>query len=121
MSRWISTALVIALIALGGLAVGSSVMADGGDAVASADAHQLVADGALLLDVRTPREFDAGHIEGAVNIPVQELRARVDELGSTESPIVVYCRSGNRSHHAKMFLESQGFDQVHDLGSYRNW
>ena len=121
MSRWISTLLVVALIAIGGLVVGSSAFADGPEVVSGSEAQQLVSEGALLLDVRTPQEFNAGHIEGAVNIPVQELASRIAELGSPDRAVVVYCRSGVRSHQAELYLESQGFALVHDLGSYRNW
>jgi phage shock protein E len=121
MSRWISTSLIVALIALGGLAVGTAAFADGADVVTGSQAQELVADGAVLVDVRTPQEFNAGHIEGAINIPLHELRQRIDELGSPDEPIVLYCRSGNRSHQAEVYLEGQGFENVYDLGSYRNW
>ena len=84
-------------------------------------AEALAEDPPFIVDVRQPDEFAGGRIEGAVNIPIQEIRSRVDELGSPEGPIVVYCHSGNRSHQTKLFLESQGFERVYDLGSYRSW
>ena len=89
--------------------------------VPGADARQLVADGAMLLDVRTEREYQDGGIEGSVNIPVQELPGRMDELGAKDQPIVVYCQSGGRSAMAKRMLEGNGFTSVHDLGSIRAW
>ena len=121
MSRWISTSLIVALIALGAVVVGSSAFADGSEVVTGAEAQELVADGALLLDVRTPQEFNSGHIDGAVNIPIQEIRSRIAELGSPEGAIVVYCHSGVRSRQTKQYLESQGFESVYDLGSFRSW
>ncbi len=84
------------------------------------EAHQLVANGALLLDVRTREEFREHHLKGAVNIPVQELGARIGEAGSTERPVVVYCRSGGRSATAAAMLKAAGY-RVVDLGGIHNW
>ena len=78
-------------------------------------ARELVASGALLLDVRTPGEFAGGHIEGALNIPVQELGTRVSEVGPTSRPVVVYCRSGGRSCAAAGILSQAGYEVV-DVG-----
>lgn len=75
---------------------------------------------ALLVDVRTPAEYSAGHAEGAVNIPVSELGERLGELGAKDRPIAVYCRTGNRSGYAKRYLEGQGFTRVVDLGTLQN-
>ena len=82
-------------------------------------AHEWVNGGALLLDVRTPSEFAGRHVEGAVNIPVQELSQRVDELDAGRR-IVVYCKSGIRSRMARSVLERAGFE-VCDLGAMRHW
>jgi phage shock protein E len=83
-------------------------------------ARGLVKDGALLLDVRTPQEFGAGHLEGAQNIPVQALSARLAELDKAR-PIVLYCRSGARSGSAMGLLKSAGFAVVYDLGPMTAW
>lgn len=82
--------------------------------------RELVANGALLLDVRTPEEFNERHLEGAVNIPVQELVARVRELGAKVRPIVVYCRSGARSAAAASLMKTEGYE-VLDIGGIGNW
>lgn len=82
-------------------------------------ARALVAGGATLLDVRSEAEFAAGHIEGAVNIPVQNLEARVGEVPVAE-PVVVYCQSGGRASHAARMLGQAGYE-VHDLGSIAAW
>lgn len=63
----------------------------------SSSHRELVAHGALLLDVRTPAEFCEGHLAQAVNVPVQELPARICDVGPTSRPVVVYCRSGSSS------------------------
>jgi rhodanese-related sulfurtransferase len=89
--------------------------------ISGSDARQLVANGAVLLDVRSPEEFSGGHIDGAISIPIQELSGRMSELGDKTGEIVVYCQSGNRSAMAKRLLESNGFTSVHDLGGLRQW
>jgi phage shock protein E len=85
------------------------------------EARALVDQGALLVDVRSTEEFGGGHIEGAINIPIQELSDRTDELGDKTGQIVVYCQSGGRSAMAKRLLESRGFDKVSDLGGIGRW
>lgn len=82
--------------------------------------RELVANGALLLDVRTSEEFRAHHLDGAVNIPVQELGARLHELGAKDRPIVVYCRSGARSASAAQLMKGAGYE-VLDIGGIGNW
>jgi len=87
---------------------------------ASERAHELVGAGALLLDVRTRGEFASGHLQGAVNIPVQELGARSRELPGKDRPVVVYCRSGARSAAAAEELGRLGFS-THNLGPMSAW
>ncbi len=82
--------------------------------------RHLVAQGALLLDVRTPEEFHSGHVPQAVNIPVQELAYRLRECGPTRQPIVVYCRSGGRSASASQILKQAGYE-VRDIGPMTAW
>jgi rhodanese-related sulfurtransferase len=74
----------------------------------------------LLLDVRTPQEFAGGHLANAVNIPVEELEARLSEIPMGQ-PVVVYCRSGNRSADAASILNRAGYTQVLDLGGIIDW
>lgn len=74
----------------------------------------------LLVDVRTPEEFASGAIPGAVNIPLQELEQHLDEI-PTGSPVVVYCRSGNRSAQASAILRKAGYSRIYDLGGIRAW
>lgn len=82
-------------------------------------ARDLVADGAQFVDVRTPAEYSAEHLEGARNVPVGEIAARLSELDRAK-PVVVYCKSGGRSGRAAMLLSAEGFD-VHDLGPMSAW
>lgn len=89
--------------------------------VAPAQARELVQRGARLVDVRTPREFAAGHIEGAINLPLHDLDARSAELGDKTHSLVLYCRTGMRSGAARRKLRQQGFLQVNDLGAMKRW
>jgi rhodanese-related sulfurtransferase len=84
-------------------------------------ARELVACGAVLLDVRSPEEFRGGHVPGALNVPLHELAARLDAVGPRERAVVVYCRSGRRSAEAAQLLRRCGFRQVHDMGSMLEW
>jgi rhodanese-related sulfurtransferase len=74
----------------------------------------------LLIDVRTLEEFASGHIEGSVNIPVEEMPGRLDEIPG-DAPVVVYCRSGNRSAAAARILTEAGYAPVYDLGGIQDW
>jgi rhodanese-related sulfurtransferase len=74
----------------------------------------------LLIDVRTPEEFASGHIDGAVNIPVDSLQNRLNEVPD-DQPIVVYCRSGNRSATASQILAQAGYTHIYDLGGLNAW
>ncbi|WP_244147693.1 rhodanese-like domain-containing protein [Leptospira yanagawae] len=76
--------------------------------------------GALVVDVRTVAEFNAGHYPTAKNIPVDEVSKRVDEFGDKNQTIILYCASGGRSGSAKSFLESIGYKQVINAGGLSN-
>ncbi len=92
-----------------------------GDPSVGTEARRRVEAGATLVDVRTPEEFAAGHLPGAVNIPVGALEERLGELGPPATPLVVYCRSGARSGRAERLLKARGFQDVFDLGPMSAW
>jgi phage shock protein E len=73
--------------------------------------QEMVQNGTVV-DVRTHAEFMGGHVEGAINIPLQELMARVDEFKLLKAPVVLCCASGNRSGMATQVLQTQGVDCV---------
>jgi rhodanese-related sulfurtransferase len=77
----------------------------------------------VVLDVRTPAEFSDGHIPGAINIPHDELAARIAELETARDlDIVVYCGTGRRAAEALGVLEKQGFKRIYHLaGDYSRW
>lgn len=60
-----------------------------------------------VVDVRTPEEFRGGNVVGSINIPLQEIAERIDEIKLLKSPIVLCCASGNRSGQANRYLEMQ--------------
>ena len=84
-----------------------------------ADADSLPRDGSVtLLDTRTPGEYGRGHIEGFINIPVDDLRERLGEI-DRDKPVYVICQSGLRSYIACRILAGHGFDCYNFSGGYR--
>ncbi len=88
-----------------------------------AKAKQMIAGGALVLDVRTPDEFGGGHIATATNLPIDTFGDHlgdVDKLaaGDKTKPIVVYCAHGSRAARAKKALDSAGYTNVVNGGGY---
>jgi rhodanese-related sulfurtransferase/rubrerythrin len=74
-----------------------------------------------LLDVRQPKEYEAGHIPGAVLVPLPELSDRLSEI-SRDLPVIAYCRSGQRSYAAASLLKGAGFQEVYSLeGGMNAW
>lgn len=63
-----------------------------------------------IVDVRSRGEFSGGHVAGSINIPLQEITGRIDELKGLEQPLVLCCASGNRSGQATSFLSQQGIE-----------
>ena len=87
---------------------------------ASASEISAVPPGSLVVDVRTPSEFADWHYPGAINIPVQVLDQKRDQLGDKRRAIIVYCRSGNRSSKAKEILTARGFTNVKNGGGVKD-
>ena len=88
---------------------------------APSDNSQLVAvlkEGAFLVDVRTPAEFSAGSVPGAVNIPLDKIPGQLSKFKGKAS-VVVFCRSGSRSSQAKNFLNQNGLSNVINGGTWQ--
>ena len=81
------------------------------------DYAELVRQGAVIVDVRTKGEFQSGHIKGSVNIPLQSLQSGMSRL-KKDKPVITCCASGMRSASAKSMLRSNGFEVVHNGGSW---
>lgn len=76
----------------------------------------------VLLDVRTKEEYDSGHIKGSILIPVDNLKAEAErKLKDKNTPIFVYCRSGNRSTTAANILAGLGYKNIYNLGGLNTW
>jgi rhodanese-related sulfurtransferase len=72
-----------------------------------------------IVDVRSHEEFMGGHVANSINIPLQTIPERIEELKNLNAPLVLCCASGNRSGQAQHFLSQQGLD-CHNGGSWLN-
>ena len=77
-----------------------------------------IAEGAIILDVRTPQEFQNGHIKGALNIPLNNLAKNITKLKDKQKPIIACCASGARSASAVSLLKRSGYEDAHNGGSW---
>jgi phage shock protein E len=73
-----------------------------------------------LVDVRTAEEFRDGYIPGAINVDLQQLQNKLNKIPK-DKPVIVYCRSGNRSSFATNLLNQAGYTEVYDLGGIIDW
>ena len=83
------------------------------------DLNELMASGALVVDVRTAAEYKDGHVKGSINLPLQTLGNNLNKL-KKDQVIITCCRSGSRSGMAKRMLKANGFEQVHNGGPWTN-
>lgn len=98
--------------------VASNLMAGRFKQVRVDEVRGLVESGAVIIDVREPNEFANGALKGAINIPLGEIRTRMNEIPK-DVPVYVHCRSSQRSYNAVMALENSGYDNVYNIsGSY---
>ena len=74
------------------------------------DLPALLAQGAMVLDVRTPQEFRGGHVKGSINIPLAEISNNLNLLKQVKKPIITCCRSGMRSANAANILRNVGLE-----------
>ncbi len=81
------------------------------------DYTSLVNNGAQIVDVRSPGEYQSGHIKGSINIPLQELGNKLNMLDKSK-PIITCCASGMRSASAKSLLLQKGFSLVYNGGGW---
>jgi rhodanese-related sulfurtransferase len=84
------------------------------------EAYQMYQEGTFVLDVRTPEEWNEFHAPNTTLIPLDELASRVDELPK-DQPILVVCRSGNRSQTGRDILLQAGFDATSMNGGLNEW
>lgn len=77
--------------------------------------------GGILLDVRTKEEFSDGHIEGAVNLPLDRITQAEESFPDFSVPLFVYCRSGARSSQAVAMLQQMGYEAARNIGGILHW
>ncbi len=99
---------------------GSGTLPASGDVTASA-VDGIVSGGARLIDVRTAAEYQAGHIKGAENVPIDTVPTAAGGWDKS-TPILLYCATGARSANAFSYLQAQGFTKVYNLaGGVATW
>ena len=93
------------------------------DISATSLANQLSHNKMLILDVRSPQEYGAGHVPGAINMPHTTIASQIDKLqGHKDQTIVLYCKSGHRAGLAKQTLSDAGFKKLLHLdGDMDGW
>lgn len=91
--------------------------------ISAADAKKMMdAQSVIILDVRTPEEYQEGHIENALLLPVDTILKDAEKtLTDKTATLLVYCRSGNRSKTASEALIKLGYQQVYDFGGINSW
>ena len=85
----------------------------------TAEAWSRIDAGALLIDVRSAKEFESGHLVGAINIEYTEIDAIADAISEPDQSVVVYCRSGRRSGIAMEALNKRGYSNVYNGLGYK--
>lgn len=76
---------------------------------------------AKLIDVREEEEYAAGHIPASINIPLSKIESAQGEITDLDTPLFVYCRSGNRSGQAVAWLKQAGYSKVKNIGGIANY
>ena len=122
---WVWVGLLVVVVAVGAWGAWRLVTAGQPPAAAAeitvAEAAARRDAGAFILDVREPEEWDEYHIPGSTLIPLGDLEARLAEVPS-DQPIVVVCRSGNRSQQGRDILTAAGYEQVTSMaGGLKEW
>jgi phage shock protein E len=79
---------------------------------------EMIKNGAPIVDVRTPAEFRGGHVEGSINIPIQEFAVRIEEINALSRPLILCCASGARSGQVTGYLNSKGDTEVYNGGGW---
>jgi phage shock protein E len=84
----------------------------------AAQTRQLLAEGAIIVDVRSKEEFDADHLAQAINLPLSEVKTAIGKVApDKERPVLLHCLSGGRSSMARSALKRMGYTKAYNLGS----
>ena len=88
--------------------------------ISNDDARALIEQGAQLVDVRQPHEYEHSALPGSMNIPLPVIQQALKQLNK-DTPVLLYCNSGQRSGTARQLLSACGFNKVHNLGSHSDF
>jgi len=110
---WVGVAAVIVVI---GFLVLKPAAATGVIDVDAQKVQELMDDGVRVIDIRTPGEYEAGHIVGSELVPMNELPTESQAWDKTE-PVIIYCATGSRSVEVVNYLAEQGFDTIYHYAS----
>jgi phage shock protein E len=111
MMKW-TTILIIAAILVAVFLLNKSGL------ISAKDAQAQLKNGALVIDVRSPGEFESGHLPGAINIPLDEIQTAMPRrVADKNQVLLLHCQSGMRSGMAKRTLKAMGYTNAFNLGS----
>jgi len=91
--------------------------------ITSDEAYNMISENQdiIILDVRSDYEYESGHIEGAINVPLDEIETFKDITDDKDVKVLVYCASGNRSKSASEKLVKLGYTEIYNFGGLDNW
>jgi len=90
--------------------------------ITPSEAKELMVEGNLIVDVREQSEYDAGHIENAILVPLSEIQqGNFEPLDDMSQTILIYCRSGSRAATASQILADAGYENIYDFGGINYW
>lgn len=120
---------IILILMISSLLVSCSVETE--DAQNKAQYHKISAEeakammndeGVKVVDVREQNEYDEGHIDGAILVPLGSIKTEIETVASSKDDVLlIYCRSGNRSETASRALVNLGYSEVYDFGGIIDW
>jgi len=110
--------IILFVVAIGIILVFGTKTHESYETISQEDAYKMMEEDVVILDVRTNEEYQEGHIENAINIPLDEITDDIDL--DEDKKILIYCQSGNRSKEASSKLYSLGYD-VYNFGGISNW
>lgn len=90
------------------------------NSITCSDKDTLVKKGAVLIDVREDYEYNEEHLDNAINIPYTVILDNIDKYASTDSDIILYCKSGKRASIAALTLKEAGYKHIYNLGGISN-
>lgn len=85
------------------------------------DHFEILSNGGILIDVRTPEEYNQGHAKGSKNIPLDKIQGKIKKIKELNKPVVLCCRSGMRSGQATAILKRNGIQEAYNGGPWNRF